>query len=366
MKNILGDNLTLTLFGESHADAIGVVIDGISPGVTVDHERIDRMLMQRRPAGAISTARREADRYSILCGVKDGKTCGTPICIAIPNEAKNSGDYEKNRPLARPGHADYTAYCKYHGFEDYRGGGHFSGRITAGIVAAGAILTSALEKKGIYIGTHLSVCAGVCDRGFENFVQDISYLSNAPFPALSGEAEEKMKEKILLAKKSLDSVGGILETAITGLPAGLGEPYFDSIESKISHAMFSVGGVKGIEFGRGFEIANLRGSEANDRMHYEGNAVVTDTNNNGGILGGITNGMPVIFRLAVKPTPSIYQKQNTINFIEKKDAQLETVGRHDPCIAHRVRTVVDALSAITIADVLIGRYGTDYFCEDDV
>ncbi len=361
MKNILGDNLTITLFGESHGEAIGAVLDGLSPGMNVGKEDIEHMLNLRRPAGDISTSRKEVDQFSILSGVYDGKTTGTPLCITIPNANTRSSDYEKTRALARPGHADYTAYCKYHGYEDFRGGGHFSGRVTAAIVAAGAILLSALRSKGILIGTHLSECAGISDRSFENYEADIAALYEKTFPVLSDEAAEKMNQRILEAKKDCDSVGGVLSTAILGLPAGLGEPCFDSIESKIAHAMFSIGGVKGIEFGKGFEFAKICGSQANDPFRTDGDKIITESNNNAGINGGITNGMPVTFRLAVKPTPSIYKKQNTVDFIKGSNAEIEIEGRHDPCIAHRARAVVDALVAIVVSDVLIGCYGTDYF-----
>ncbi|MBR5307237.1 MAG: chorismate synthase [Clostridia bacterium] len=365
MKNILGSNLTVTLFGESHGEAIGAVIDGISPGISVDTDNIDKMLTLRRPSGKISTARQEKDEYSIVSGVFEGKTTGTPICIIIPNKAQQSKDYTKTRGIARPGHADYTAYCKYHGYEDYRGGGHFSGRITAALVAAGAILVSALEKKGIRIVTHIDSLGGICDRKFENYDNDITELLDKAFPVLSDEASEKMNEAILEAKEKLDSIGGTLETVITGLPAGLGEPWFETVESKLAYAMMSVGGVKGIEFGRGFGFAEMLGSDANDGFRYEGESVVTTTNNNGGINGGITNGMPVTFRLAVKPTPSIYQKQETVDFINKENADIEIEGRHDPCILHRAKVVVDALTALVVADMLIGRYGTDYFTPKD-
>ena len=365
MKNTIGDNLTLTLFGESHGEAIGAVLDGLSPGMTVCDKSIKHMLMLRRPSGDISTSRKEADEYSILSGVLEGRTTGTPLAIVIPNTNTRSKDYSKTRALARPGHADYAAYCKYHGYEDYRGGGHFSGRITAPIVAAGAILIDALRKKGIYIGTHMAECAGVCDRDFDDYKADIDALYEKTFPVLTGEAAEEMMRKILLAKESLDSVGGILKTAIVGLPAGLGEPYFDSLESKLAHAMFSVGGIKGIEFGAGFGFAKMCGSLANDSFRMENGKVITLTNNNGGINGGISNGMPITFSLAVKPTPSIYKKQDTVHFLENRNSEIEIEGRHDPCIVHRARAVVDALCAIVVADVLIGRYGTDYFTPED-
>ena len=363
MKNTFGDNITLTVFGESHGSAIGVIIDGLAPGITVDEEKIAYKLLLRRPSGGISTSRVEADKFKIESGVYEGKTTGTPITIIIPNENTKSGDYKATENLARPAHADYTAYMKYHGFEDRRGGGHFSGRITAGLVAAGAIFISALENKGIYIGTHMKKCAGISDREFSDLTEDVKKLVNMRFPVLSEEAGSLMQEKIMQAREDKDSVGGILETAIIGVPAGLGEPYFDSIESKLSHAMFSIGGVKGIEFGKGFALSDMQGSEANDAFRMENGKVITETNNNGGINGGITNGMPILFSLAVKPTPSIFRVQKTVDFVKGEDAEIELKGRHDPCIVHRAKSVADALSAFVIADVLTGRYGTDYLAD---
>jgi len=361
MKNTFGDNVTLTIFGESHGNAIGCVIDGLSPGIKVDEEFIRHMLYLRRPSGTISTQRQEQDEFVIESGVFEGYTTGTPICILIPNTSQNSKDYSKTRFLARPGHADYTAYKKYHGFEDYRGGGHFSGRVTAAIVAAGAIAMSALNSKGIKIGTHIASLSGICDRAFEDYDADIETLSKKVFPVLSEEAENKMMLCINEAREKLDSVGGILSTVITGLDAGLGEPFFDSVESKIAHAMFSIGGVKGIEFGKGFGFADMTGSQANDAFRNENGRIVTKTNNNGGINGGITNGMPVTFNLAVKPTPSIYQKQETVNIKTGENADIEIVGRHDPCIVHRARIVVDSLCALTLCDILEGKHGTYFF-----
>ncbi len=360
MKNTFGDNLTVTLFGESHGSSIGVVIDGISPGVLVDEEKIAGKLFLRRPAGTISTKRVEADKFRIESGVYEGRTTGTPIAIIIPNENTMSKDYDSIKNLARPSHADYSAYMKYHGFSDPRGGGHFSGRITAALVAAGGILIPALENKGIFIGTHLKKCAGIEDREFINLEEDVKKLINMRFPVLSEEASEKMIYNIEKAREEKDSVGGVLETAVLGLPAGLGEPFFDSLESRISHAMFSIGGIKGISFGKGFELSDMKGSEANDSLRMKDGKIITKTNNNGGINGGISNGMPLIFSLSVKPTPSIYKKQETVDFIKRENTEIELKGRHDPCIVHRVKVVADSLLAITLADVLIGRYGTDY------
>lgn len=365
MKNTFGQHLAVTLFGESHGPAIGAVLDGLCPGLLVDEENIRRMLRLRQPGGAISTARKEADRFEILSGAVNGVTTGTPLTILIPNQDTKSGDYAQMQALMRPGHADYPAQCKYHGYQDTRGGGHFSGRITAALVAAGAICHSALAKKGICIGTHIACCAGIPDRGFEDLNGDIAALSTREFPVLEEAAEEKMRRAILEAKAEGDSVGGILETAVTGLPAGVGEPWFDTFEGLLAHILFSVPGVKGVEFGDGFALADRKGSQVNDPLRYENGAVVTETNHGGGIGGGITNGMPVIFRCVVKPTPSIAKSQKTVDILQEQNATLEIKGRHDPAIVHRARIVIDAVTAIAVYDLLAGRFGTDYFLKED-
>ncbi|MCQ2537967.1 MAG: chorismate synthase [Lachnospiraceae bacterium] len=359
MKNTFGDSLTITIFGESHGDAIGCVLDGVAPGIDVDCEVIDLYLSKRRPNGLTDTKRVEPDHYKIVSGVFNGKTTGTPICIVIPNENTKSGDY--NYGPARPSHADYAAFIKYHGFEDYRGGGHFSGRITAPIVAAGGLLIPALEKLGITIGSHIYKCCGVEDKPFDslNPADDIKLLKAAAFPVINTAAGEQMVAEIEKAKDSLDSVGGIIQTAVTGLPAGVGEPWFDSVESRLSHALFAIGAVKGVEFGAGFAGTELRGSSFNDQLIKENGTVKTTTNNNGGINGGITNGMPILFNTAVKPTPSISQPQKTVNFLTGNEEELVIKGRHDPAIVRRICPVLDSVTAIVIADMLCMRYGTD-------
>ncbi len=363
MKNTFGNNISVTLFGESHGKSIGAILDGLAPGIEVDEEFIKEILSRRRPVGAISTARREADKFSIESGVFNGKTTGTPICIVIPNEDTRSGDYGQMTTLARPSHADYTANCKYHGFEDYRGGGHFSGRITAALCAAGAICISALKEKGIDIATHIKQIADVCDRDFGDLDADINKLNKMDFAVLDDSKIGEMFEKITAAKNDGDSVGGVLETAITGLPAGAGEPWFDSVESLLSHALFSIPAIKGVEFGAGFAIASMKGSQANDAFYMDNGTVKTKTNNSGGINGGITNGMPVIFRCAVRPTPTLSKEQQTVDFKAGEDATLAARGRHDPCIVHRARIVVDCVSAITLCDMLATRFGTDWLGE---
>ena len=361
MKNTFGTSISVTIFGESHGEYIGAVIDGLAAGIKIDDAYIRAKLAQRRPSGRISTARVEADEYKLVSGVFEGYTTGTPITALIPNSNTKSGDYSNISRIARPGHADYTAEVKYHGFQDFRGGGHFSGRITAAIVLAGAIISSALLTKGIRIGTHISSLRGVKDRKFENYDADIAALAAEHFPTLSVEAGDEMRRIIEAAASTGDSVGGVLESAVIGLPAGLGEPWFDSAESILSHGLFSIPGVKGVEFGAGFGIADMLGSEANDPFRIKDGTVITETNNNGGINGGITNGMPIIFRCAVKPTPSIYKEQRSVDLRSGEDAELRIEGRHDPAIIHRARAVVDATAAICVADMLAIKFGTDYF-----
>ena len=361
MKDTFGQSVSITLAGESHGAGIVAVLSGIAPGIPVDEEFIADQLTKRRPAGAISTSRQEGDKFEILSGVFNGLTTGTAIAILIRNENTKSKDYSKIAVTARPGHADYSAQCKYHGFQDYRGGGHFSGRITAGIVAAGAICVSALAKKGIKIGTHIAECAGIPDKKFENIEEDIDSLNTKLFAVLDDEAGIRMEEAILAAKNEQDSVGGILETAISGIPAGIGEPYFDSIESQLAHMLFSIPAVKGVEFGAGFDFAKMRGSEANDPFRVDENGkIVTKTNNNGGINGGISNGMPVTFRCAIKPTPSVSLEQETVDFVKGENKNFSITGRHDPAIIHRARVVVDSAAAIVLCDILAQRFGTDW------
>lgn len=363
MKNTFGQSVSVTLFGESHGTAIGAVIDGIAPGIAVDKDYIAHLLTLRRPTGKISTARQESDPFQIVSGVFEDKTTGTPLTILIPNENTKSKDYSATRPLARPSHADYTAYCKYHGYEDYRGGGHFSGRITAALVAAGAILRKALEDKGIGIGTHVSRCGKISDRAFADYTTDFAKLNRQTFAVLDDNAAKAMQNAIEEAAAKGDSLGGILETAVIGMPAGVGEPWFDTLEGLLAHGLFSIPAVKGVEFGKGFGLADMTGSEANDPFVMKNGEIACATNHNGGINGGITNGMPLLFCTVVKPTPSIFLPQKTVNFFEKKDTALEIQGRHDPAIIHRARVVQDAITAIVLADALAMRYGTDWLAE---
>ncbi len=364
MKNSFGNAVTLTLFGESHGPAIGCVLDGLAPGIPVDTEKIAARMALRRSFAALSTARRETDCVEILSGVYEGRTTGTPIALLIKNENTRSEDYKKTEGIARPGHADLTAYYKYHGYADPRGGGHFSGRLTAPIVAAGSILLDALAEKGVLIGTHIARAAGIDDAPFgEDLATEIRALADKPFAVLSDKAGDAMQAAIAGAKAAGDSVGGILETAVIGMPAGVGEPFFDSLESTLAHALFSIPAVKGVEFGGGFALADMRGSEANDPIRTENGVIYTATNRAGGILGGISNGMPLMIRTAVKPTPSIYLSQESVDLSRMENAALTVHGRHDPAIVHRARIVADSMTALVLADALALRFGTDFLAE---
>ena len=363
MKNTFGTSVLLTLFGESHGQEIGAVLDGMAPGIPIDEEFLAHQMTLRRPQGAISTPRRERDPFRIVSGVHRGRTTGSPICILIPNENVHSGDYPEG--MVRPGHADYTAQCKYHGFQDPRGGGHFSGRITAPLVAAGAIALLALRQRGIEIGTHIRSLAGIEDRPFGDPSADIAALSDSVFPVLDGGAAARMKETILAAASDGDSVGGTLETLVTGIPAGVGEPWFGSVESVLSAALFGIPAVKGVEFGEGFGFSELRGSEANDPLRSEGGKIFHLSNHSGGINGGITNGMPILLRCAVRPTPTVRVPQPSIDLVSGENVTQATEGRHDPAIVHRARVVVDSVTALVLCDLLTLRYGTDWLAAQE-
>lgn len=365
MRNVLGNNLTVTVFGESHGSHIGAVIDGITAGIKVDENYINDCLAKRRPQGKGETARVEKDNYSIVSGVFNGYTTGSPLCIIIENSNIKPKDYSLIKDLARPSHADYVANVKYNGFNDYRGGGHFSGRITASIVASGAILLQALEKLNIKIGCHIKKCGNIIDKDFNDFNNEIDKVNNMIFPVID-DVEEQMKKEINNAASNQDSIGGIIQTAITGLPVGLGEPMFSSLEGELSKALFAIGGIKGIEFGLGFNFANVKGSEANDEFAMFDGKVKTITNNNGGINGGISNSMPVVFNVVVRPTPSILKEQNTINMQTKQNEKLIIQGRHDPAIIRRINIVIRCMCAFVISDMLITKYGQDVFLKESL
>lgn len=357
MRNSIGNNIILTLFGESHGEYIGGILDGLPAGIKIDEEKIKKALKKRRPCSITETSRVEEDHYIIASGAFNGFTTGTPLCILIPNENTKSSDYEKSKDLPRPSHADYVAHIRYDGFEDYRGGGHFSGRITAAIVACGAICSMILEEFNIKIASHILSCGNIYDQEFSNTNKEVCDLLEKDYPTINNIGP-LIEEEIIKAKKSLDSLGGIIQTAIINLPVGLGEPWFDSFESGLAKAIFAVGGVKGLEFGSGFKMAAMRGSLANDEFSIVDNKVVTLTNHNGGINGGLTNGMPVVFQTAVKPTPSIARCQKTVNLATLKNSELTINGRHDPAIIRRIIPVIDNLCAIVVCDYLSLMWGT--------
>lgn len=356
MSGVWGRKIKYTIFGESHGKGIGIVIDGLPSGLSLDEAFIQKEMARRAPGSSeFSTPRVEKDQIEILSGLFQGKTTGTPLCAIIINGSQKSKDYDKMRDIARPGHADITGYIKYKGFNDFRGGGHFSGRITAPIVFAGAVAKQILAEKNVFIGSHIYSICDIRDLEFQSpdlneevFIK----LSESGFPILDSSKGEGMKELIRKAKSEKDSLGGIIEAAIINVPCGLGDPFFDSMESNIAHLLFSIPAVKGVEFGAGFDITKMKGSESNDPLYMEGDQIKTSTNHNGGILGGITSGMPIIFRAAFKPTPSIGKAQKTINFDLKEDTQIEVTGRHDPCIVPRALPVVEACAALSVLDFM--------------
>ena len=369
MKNTIGRSVTLTLYGESHGPGVGAVLDGLSPGIPVDTEAMDRALRRRSGEAALSTARRETDEVVLQSGVYRGRTTGTPLALFIANRDTHSADYAALSERPRPGHGDYPGQCKYHGFQDPRGGGHFSGRITAALVAAGEIARTALRQRGVRVATHVLRCGGVADRTFLPdpadpaglSPADMTALETALFPVLDTTAAAAMRAAIAAARETGDSVGGVLETVVTGLPAGLGEPWFDSVESVLAQGMFAVPAVKGVAFGDGFDLAERRGSEVSDGFRTDRNGrIVTRENHNGGIGGGITNGMPLRMTCCVKPTASIALPQETVNLRTGAAETLTVGGRHDPAIVHRAAPVADAMTAILLCDLLALRYGTDY------
>ena len=358
MRSTWGNNLQLTIFGESHGPAIGVVVDGLPIGLSVDEEAVARDMARRAPGqDPTATARREADRVRIVSGLYRGHTTGAPLCGLIENTNVRSGDYEAMQRLMRPGHADYAGYVKYRGMNDPRGGGHFSGRLTAPLCIAGGIAIQLLEKLGVTVAAHIQSIGSVDDASFDlagvNAAQ-LQALLQKPFPVLRDGAAEEMRSAILAAKGNLDSLGGVIECAAVGVPVGWGDPMFGGMENRIAQLVFGIPAIRGIEFGLGFPAARLTGSQHNDPYYMDGGAVRTRTNRHGGILGGITSGMPVVFRAAVKPTASIAQRQESVSLSQKADAPLEVHGRHDPCIVPRAVPVMEAAAAIALLDA--------YFC----
>ncbi len=355
MSSETGKKIKVSIFGESHGSAIGAVVDNLPAGEYIDFEELQRFLKRRQGGNnKYSTPRKEADIPEIISGIKDNLTTGAPLCLIIRNENTRSKDYETDIP--RPGHADFTAYTKHNGFCDLRGGGHFSGRLTAPVCAVGGILMQILKRRGIDIVAHLSSVGNIYDDKINNLALDknqLSKIGRSDFPVLSDAAGEKMQDLIMSVKEEGNSVGGCVECGIYGLSAGIGNPMFDGIENAIASAVFGIGGVKGIEFGIGFEAAKIKGSENNDEFYMDGDLVKTKTNNHGGILGGITTGMPVVFNVAFKPTPSISLEQESVSFSKKENVTLSVKGRHDPCIAVRAVPCIEAIAAIAVSDFLL-------------
>lgn len=356
MSGMWGNKIKISIFGESHGNAIGINIDGLPSGIKLNLEDIAYEMRRRAPGKSLlSTARSEDDVPEILSGYFEGKTTGTPLCAIIRNTNTRSKDYGLLKDIMRPGHADYSGSVKYNGFNDYRGGGHFSGRITAPLVFAGAICKQILREKGIVVASHVKSIRNIEDKSFCDINLDlntITSLNKYELPLIDKAIEENMRKEILEAKEDMDSVGGTIECGIFGIMPGVGDPFFDSVESILAHLLFSVPSVKGVEFGKGFDLTKMRGLEANDEIYYEGEEVKTRTNNNGGILGGISNGMPIIFTTAIKPTSSIGREQKTVNIKTKENTILKVEGRHDPCIVQRAIPVIEAVAAIGILELL--------------
>jgi len=353
VSSCFGQYLHLSLFGQSHGAAIGISMDGFPAGFMIDMEQLSKTMKRRTPGqNAMTTPRKEADEPEFLSGVWNGRTTGQPLCAIIRNTNQHSRDYGDAVDLLRPGHADYSGHIRYFGFEDFRGGGHFSARLTAPIVLAGALCEQYLASKGVEIACHIKQLGSVVDASWSDGADaDTEVLKASFLPTLTPGLAEEMEKEIMTAREKQDSVGGILECRVTGLPAGLGAPFFDSVESVLSHLLFSVPAVKGVEFGAGFGFATLPGSRANDSFYTDGKQIRTKTNNSGGVNGGITNGMPLIFRCCVRATPSISREQETVSIRQMEDTKLSIHGRHDPCVLPRAVPIVEAITAIGLMEL---------------
>ena len=355
MSSTYGEHLKLSIFGQSHGAAIGMTLDGIPAGLPVDMEQLQKFLSRRAPGQHdYATPRKEADQPEFLAGIVNGFTCGAPIAAVIANTNTRSGDYSQLKDIPRPGHADYTAQMKYHGFQDVAGGGHFSGRLTAPLCIAGGLCLQWLEKRNIKIRAKIDSIHDVADAKLDDNCPDLSAISDA-FPVCDPVAGEKMRQAISQAHQQGDSVGGVIKCYITGLPTGLGDPMFGGMESRIAQIVYGIPAVKGLEFGNGFDCSKMFGSQNNDAYAVHNDMVKTATNHAGGILGGITNGMPLCFRVAIKPTPSIAKQQQSISLAGMCQQTLVVEGRHDPCIVPRAVPVVEAAAAIAIFDALLSN-----------
>ena len=359
MSNVIGNNLKLTLFGESHGEYIGATLSSLPSGIKIDLDYIKNELVKRKPSNEGETSRVEDDEFNIISGVYNGFTTGSPLTLLMKNKCHNSSDYDDICNVFRPSHADYTAHVKYDGFNDPRGGGHFSGRLTAPIVAVCAILKKALEDKNIIIGSHVKQIGNIEDFNVDINVESISKLNKMDFPLFNENLNNDLVTLIKNIRENGDSIGGKIETFVLNLDAGLGEPFFDSLESQLSHAVFSIPAIKGVAFGLGEDYVNSLGSEVNDSFTFDGSKVVTTTNNNGGINGGISNGMPLVFSSVIKPTPSIFKTQKTLNK-QNKQQELCIKGRHDSCLVRRIIPVINALTAFVIFDNYISLKGINF------
>lgn len=357
MSSSFGERFRFTIFGQSHGAAIGVTIEGLPAGQTIDLDRLQSFLARRAPGNSpTATSRKEADEIKILSGLVNGRTCGAPLTAVIENTNSRSGDYSELRDCPRPGHADYTAQMKFGGFQDVAGGGHFSGRLTAPLCIAGGICLQLLEQRGVCVAAHIESIASVRDRRFDPVGvsrEELQRLQSGGFPVLNVDVEKEMTQAILTAKQEGDSLGGVIECAAVGLPAGWGDPMFGGIENRIAQIVFGIPAIRGIEFGTGFAAAEMRGSEHNDAFVMDGENVRTGTNHHGGVLGGITSGMPLIFRAAVKPTPSIARAQRSVSLSAGEARTLEVRGRHDPCIVPRAVPVIEAAAACALYDAFL-------------
>ncbi len=354
MSSMTGEKIKISVFGQSHSKAIGVVIDGLPAGKKLNIEKILKFMDRRAPGkNNLSTQRRESDTPEILSGLINGVTCGAPLCMVIYNENQHSADYDNIIDTPRPSHADYSAYMKYNGFNDVSGGGHFSGRLTAPLCFAGAVCMQILEDMGVEIKAHISKIKNVCDDKIDLVNIGNWNTSEKDFPVINDTKGEEMIGEIETARQNGDSVGGVIECVVTGVKPGFGDPMFDGVENKLAKNIFGIPAVKGIEFGNGFSATDLYGSENNDEFIIDNGEIKTSTNNSGGINGGITNGMPIVFKTAIKPTPSIFKEQNSVSLKNMTEEKMQIKGRHDPCIVQRAVPVVEAVTAITVLDIII-------------
>lgn len=360
MSSSFGNHIKIQIFGQSHSEGIGVVIDGLPAGERIDLDAVHAMMARRAPGGALATRRKEADEPRILSGLVDETTCGAPLCAVIENSDTRSQDYDKLRFVPRPAHADYPVFVKTNGSNDIRGGGHFSARLTAPLVFAGAVCAQLLERRGVFVGAHIASIAGIEDAPLDPVTvtrAQLEAVRTKPLAVFDDAAGERMAAAIGAARADGDSVGGVVECCALGLPVGLGEPMFDGLENRVALAVFGIPAIKGIEFGAGFAAAGLRGSENNDPLYYDGREVRTRTNRHGGALGGLASGMPFVFRAAFKPTPSIAKEQDSVNLATGQDAKLVVEGRHDPCVVTRAVPCVEAACAVALYDLMAGTNG---------